>query len=399
MLPALTSLRFVAALLVFTWHCVPTRRMSVVFSLGYTGVAFFFLLSGFILTYSYRDAFCDRLRCEAIRAFYAARVARVYPLHLVMMPPMIACLVYLGSNPLWSGVDIQTRLHAVAAQALLVQSWIPVTAIYFGVNGPAWSISVEAFFYAVFPFAAFVLLRVFRASPPHHVLACAVAICAAQMALLWPQHATVDDWRWYVFPPARLTDFVVGMLLAIAYLRVTTRAQAVLCLTRRDQAAPPGRTRTGLRPASVEILAVAAVVLALYVSPFVPLSLRFSAWVMPAWGVLILTFARRQGAVSRLLSHPVFVRLGEVSFAFYLCHIAVMSLLGRVLDSASTPFVPVALASTLLVSFAFHHGVEVPLRTRVRALLLRRPVRRARSSAGSRTSDGARTMLAAGGEA
>ena len=73
------------------------------------------------------------------------------------MPLMIACLAYLGPNPLWSGVDVQTRLHAVAAQVVLVQSWIPVRAIYFGANGPAWSISVEAFFYALFPLLAFVL--------------------------------------------------------------------------------------------------------------------------------------------------------------------------------------------------------------------------------------------------
>jgi peptidoglycan/LPS O-acetylase OafA/YrhL len=394
LLPALTSLRFVAALLVFTWHCVPTRRLSVVFSLGYTGVAFFFLLSGFILTYTYHGPFRDGLRPDAVRAFYAARIARVYPMHLVMMPLMIVCLMYLGSNPLWSGVDAQTRLHAVAAQTLLLQSWIPVTAIYFGVNGPAWSISVEAFFYAVFPVAAFVLLRVFRAAPAYVVLACAGAVCAAQMMLLWPQQATVDDWRWYVFPPSRLADFVVGMLLAIAYLR--SAASARLPLRAKFAGA-------ALQPTSAEILAVAAVALAVYVSPFVPLSLRFSAWVMPAWAILIFTFARQRGAISRGLAHPVFVRLGEVSFAFYLCHIAVMSLLGRVFAPDSASFVPIALASTLLVSFALHHGVELPLRTRVRALLLR-PVHDARAIAGSgagagpTVTAGSSAMLSAVGE-
>jgi peptidoglycan/LPS O-acetylase OafA/YrhL len=152
-LRALTSLRFVAALLVFSWHCVPTRAVSVTFSFGYIGVGFFFLLSGFILTYTYHGAFGERLRAEAVRAFYAARVARVYPLHLVTMPLMIACLVYLGTNPLWSGVEPQTRLQEVAAQAVLLQSWIPVRAIYFVDNGPAWSISFAALFYALVPLA------------------------------------------------------------------------------------------------------------------------------------------------------------------------------------------------------------------------------------------------------
>ncbi len=347
----LTSLRFVAALLVFSWHCEPTRRISATFSLGYIGVAFFFLLSGFILTYTYHGTFGDKLRADALRAFYAARIARVYPLHLATMPLMIACLMWLGPNPLWSGVDAQTRLHAVAAQALLVQSWIPATAISFGANGPAWSISVEAFFYALFPFAAFVLLRAFRALPPYAVLLCAGAVWAAQTALLWHQQAVVDDWRWYVFPPSRLADFIVGMLLGIAYVRSGER------------------TRSALRPASTEVLALAAVALAVYVSPFVPLSLRFAAWVMPAWGFLILTFARQRGAFSRALAHPVLVRLGEVSFAFYLCHLAVITAVRHVLGPEHPAFLPVALACTVLASFALFHGFEQPLRTRVRALL------------------------------
>jgi len=366
----LTSLRFVAALLVFTWHCVPTRRASVVFSLGYIGVAFFFLLSGFILTYTYHGAFRDRLRAEALRAFYAARVARVYPLHLAMMLVSVACLAWLGANPLWSGVDAQTRLHAVAAQALLVQSWIPVTAIYFGANGPAWSISVEALFYAVFPFTAFVLLRAFRTARPRVVLLCAGGIWAAQMVALWPQHASVDDWRWYVFPPSRLADFVVGMMLAIAYLRFAKQL------------------RSRLQPTSIEILAIAAVVLAVYVSPFVPLSLRFAAWVMPAWGLVIFTFAQSRGAVSRALSHPAAVRLGEVSFAFYLCHIAVITVVGTFVAAESLAFVPIALAGTLLASFALFHGVEQPLRARVRALLVPHPTR----GAGVGTGAGAGSM-------
>jgi peptidoglycan/LPS O-acetylase OafA/YrhL len=356
-LPALTSLRFVAALLVFSWHCVPTRRISATFSFGYLGVAFFFLLSGFILTYTYHGEFRDRLRGDALRAFYAARIARIYPLHLATMPLMLAALVYVGTNPLWSGVDVPTRLHAVAAQLVLLQSWIPIGAIYFGVNGPAWSISVEAFFYAVFPFAAFGLLRLFRTSPPHVVLFGAAALWLAQIAYLWPQHAAVDDWRWYVFPPSRLVDFVVGMLVGIAFLRSDRQK------------------RWRLRATSVEILVLAGVCLAVYASPLVPLSVRFSAWTMPAWCALIFVFARRGGAISRLLAQPILVRLGEVSFAFYLSHLAVVALISRLLGWDHPLMLPVALGCTLALSFALYHGVEQPMRHRVRDLLMRAPGR------------------------
>ena len=347
----LTSLRFVAALLVFSWHCVPTRRIAVTFSFGYLGVAFFFLLSGFILTYRYHEHFQGGLHWDAVRAFYAARIARIYPLHLATMPLAVAGLIAFGTSPLWNDAAGGTRLEAIAAQAALVQSWIPAGPIYFGANGPAWSISVEALFYAAFPLLAVVLLRAFRNAPPHRVLWCAAALWAAQLAVLWPQQAAVDDWRWYVFPPSRLLDFVVGMLAGIAFVRSDPRA------------------RRPLRATSLEILTLTALFLLVYISPFVPLAVRFSAWVMPAWAALIVVFARQGGAISRVLSHPAAVRLGEVSFAFYLCHIAVVMAAERA--GWERPFMlPLAFGATLVLSFGLHHGVELPMRRRMRDLLL-----------------------------
>ncbi|HEY0614371.1 MAG TPA: acyltransferase [Candidatus Elarobacter sp.] len=362
----LTSLRFFAALLVFAWHCVPTRRIAVTFSFGYLGVGFFFLLSGFILTYTYHGVFRERLDGAAVRAFYAARIARVYPLHVVLMLPVLASLTWLGTSPLWNAADAPTRLAAFAAQLALVQSWIPVGPVYFGVNGPAWSISVEALFYACFPALAFALLKLFRSATPAGVLLAAGLLWCAQAALLWPQHAVVDDWRWYVFPPSRLIDFVVGMIAGIAFLRTAPRAV------------------WRLRGSSAEVLALAALCLSVYVSPLLPLSMRFSAAVMPAWCAVILVFAHRRGAISRGLSHPVLVRLGEVSFAFYLCHIVVIMACERI-GWGHPAILPLAFAATLALSFALHHGVERPLRARVRDLLTRpgaaAPLRPARAAA------------------
>jgi peptidoglycan/LPS O-acetylase OafA/YrhL len=335
---------------VFSWHCVPTHQFSATFSLGYIGVGFFFLLSGFILTYSYRAAFANGLTWRSVRAFYAARVARIVPLHLVTMPPMILTMVYFG-NPVWSDVGARTRVTEVAAQAVLLQSWFPQRAVHFGANGPSWSISVEAFFYALFPLLAYVLLRGFRNASSHAVLATAFAVWLLAAIVLTPQHAVVDDWRFYVFPPARLADFVVGMLLGIAVLR----------------GAPAVRPR--LRGTSMEMLALAAVGLSVFISPLLPLALRFSAALMPAWAFAIYVFAARRGAISRLLEHPFLVRLGEVSFAFYLIHLAVIALVTWVIGPSHPLFVVVAFGMSLGLSFALFHGVEQPLRDRIRRAL------------------------------
>jgi len=236
----------------------------------------------------------------------------------------------------------------VAAQTALVQSWIPFQHFYFGGNSPSWSISVEAFFYALFPLLAFGLLRVFGGAP-RAALCAAGGLWLAESLVLWPQHAAVADWRWYIFPPSRLVDFAVGMLLGIAFVG-TTRP-----------------TRWKLRPTSIEMLALASVFLSICFSPLVPAAMRFAAWFMPASSALILIFAHRRGALSRLLSHPWAVRLGEVSFAFYLCQLPVIDAVRAALGPAHPLFIPLALGAALALSFALHHGIEQPLRTRIRA--------------------------------
>ena len=100
------------------------------------GVTFFFVLSGFILTYVYPELPTG----AATMRFWRARVARVWPAH-------VASLV-LGLVLLQYGWDTSTAI----ANLLMVQAWIPVSKYYFSYNAVSWSISAEFFFYLAFPF-------------------------------------------------------------------------------------------------------------------------------------------------------------------------------------------------------------------------------------------------------
>ena len=81
-LPALTSLRFLAALHVVMFHLHALKiyegsgwyhRTALI---GYVGVSLFYVLSGFILVYTYGG------RELKIGKFWQARFARVYPAYL-----------------------------------------------------------------------------------------------------------------------------------------------------------------------------------------------------------------------------------------------------------------------------------------------------------------------------
>src|SRR5690242_19654398 len=77
---ALTSLRFVAAALIVLGHSQGTfgipKDAWAPFVMS-QGVSFFFVLSGFILTYVYPS-----LKLFGIRRFLLARFARIWPAHI-----------------------------------------------------------------------------------------------------------------------------------------------------------------------------------------------------------------------------------------------------------------------------------------------------------------------------
>lgn len=134
-LDQLTSLRFFAAFLIVIHHSVDLfgiKNIGINFG---QGVSFFFVLSGFILTYVY-----PKLETWLeIKRFWRARVARVWPAYLVSF-----CLGFWLLHYQWVN-------EIALANLLMVQAWLPLSSYYFSYNAVAWSVSTEFFFYLVFP--------------------------------------------------------------------------------------------------------------------------------------------------------------------------------------------------------------------------------------------------------
>jgi peptidoglycan/LPS O-acetylase OafA/YrhL len=145
-LDALTSLRFFAAALIVIGHSHPlfgSCGLANAAPLG-QGVSFFFVLSGFILSWNYPSLVGTKERIN----FWVARFARIWPLHAVTCLMWIA--IVANFKPSGFGWDI-TCLLKLISNLLLVQAWIPLHDWALSYNGVSWSISAEFFFYALFP--------------------------------------------------------------------------------------------------------------------------------------------------------------------------------------------------------------------------------------------------------
>jgi peptidoglycan/LPS O-acetylase OafA/YrhL len=154
----LTGIRFVAAAWVLLYHLQgPLNTMGLlgipvfddVLRVGRLGVDLFFALSGFILTHTYLTRLGPKLKGRATVDFWWLRLARVYPVHLVML--VIAGIAVVAQAKVTGDALDRDWLNPLdfGKNLLLVQEWGPNPQR--GWNFVAWSLSMEWLAYLIFP--------------------------------------------------------------------------------------------------------------------------------------------------------------------------------------------------------------------------------------------------------
>lgn len=352
-LPSLTGLRFLAAMLVFLYH--GSLMKIVVFNPfadaqwataynhlfnvgGRVGVSFFFVLSGFVLTWSARST-------DTTSAFLRRRLLKIYPNHIVTWAVAMMLLVAPGTRPaVW------------LPNLLLLHAWVPEDDILRGVNAVSWSLCSELLFYMLFPLILPAVQRIRAARLWWWAAATVAALLAAQglITLLTPDAPVAPGWPlpelrfWlaYFFPPLRLFEFVLGMLMA----RILMTGQWI---------------RLGLLPA---FLFMAAGYAAARVVPF-QYSLNTVTIVPIALLITAVAATDVADAPTLLASRPM-VWLGEVSFAFYMVHLEVLYGAQALLhgQTFATPMALGVIASefgtALLLAWMLYALVERPIMRR-----------------------------------
>ncbi len=308
-LPALTSLRFFAAFHVVIFHFqamqifIGPAWFQKLSSIGYAGVSFFFVLSGFILVYTYAG------QPMILKNFWRARFARIYPAYafsLLVTAPFFFFGVLTMNIPFFAWAKAHLKLASALVLSLL-QAWVPQAALTW--NAVAWSLSVEAFFYLLFPFLMLLFVR--RSQP--QLLLIAVASWLASLAfsglyvVLNPDYLTVVNadvlgafWlnALKFNPLARLPEFLLGMAGGFLFLRSRRESKLALPLV---------------------LSGIAALVAVVCFSALIPYPILHTALLAPAFASIVYGFALRPkwGA---LLESRLLVICGDASYSLYLLH-------------------------------------------------------------------------------
>jgi mycarose O-acyltransferase len=304
-------MRFIAAALVFSFHAFAlfplasqpamARAGLLIGPAGFIGVTFFFVLSGFVLTWSARPS-------DTTLAFWRRRFFKISPTHLLTFLSALLLVTMVASAPLVNAGETDNNVYSGVLNLFLVQSWDHNLSISSSWNGVAWSLSCEALFYACFPF----LLRLINKIRPERlwlwtVLSAISVISLPGFAKLLPTTVMFpqgySDWQlWFVFhaPPTQMLVFIFGMLMAKIVL-------------------------TGRRLPLNLGGAVALCVFAYFICHVVPALYAFNAVTLIPLGLVIAAgaVADIDGRRTFLGSRPM-VWLGNISFAFYMWHFLVV---------------------------------------------------------------------------
>lgn len=346
-LRALTAVRGIAAWLVVLFHIRESIAglpgpVAAVLARGYLAVDFFFLLSGFVIWMSWSG----RLReggAGAIPEFLRRRVARIWPLHLVMLGFGLALALLLRAT---GREAAQFPLAELPLHLALLQNWGLTHALAW--NDPAWSISCEFAAYLLFPLL--VLTIDWRRVPTAAVLGAVAALLILLHAVLAANGATTLGEQIARLGLIRcILEFACGTAIGALWLRWRAAWRTPAALATGFAALASAGWLTGALP---ETLAVPA-----------------------AFAALLLALALGAGRPGNPLEAAPLHYLGEISYATYLGHFLLwfafkLAFVGDA-HAVAWPLIALYLALVLASSAALYHMVERPAQRRINGLAIR----------------------------
>jgi peptidoglycan/LPS O-acetylase OafA/YrhL len=348
--PALTGVRAFAALLVMLFHLTevttvllpPAAAQAFGFIAwpGALGVDVFFVLSGFIISYNYEARFARSFEPRRYGSFLRARLARIYPVHLVLLLALVLVVRGLHVSPPGEMDPARWSTQQLVESLVLVHAWVGHTAAW---NSVSWSISSEWLAYLLFPALVRAARAIVRLTGGALVAAIvAIAVVPAVRATI----AHVEPSTPALPPLQIIAEFLLGCVMYQLYRQ------------RRGDGGPSARPGWLL----LAIVVGAALLFRLGAAQW---------WIVPLVPPLILGLAYGRGRLTRVLAHPLLVYAGKISFALYMTHYLWLWVMHRYVPLATlaTHGLPVRIAWVLahalpmpIIAAVTYHVIEEPAR-------------------------------------
>lgn len=310
---ALTFFRFIAAFIVVVFHFGRETELANLgirlITAGPQMVTFFFALSGFVMLVAHSNK-----PNETLRNYYVSRIARIAPVYLLSYV-LLAMTASIDMTPLILSLTF-------------TQAWIPPYPLI--PNAPAWSLSVEMFFYLTFPLILFIINK-YKVKTVTLVIFTLLIYIITQTVLsklmvppFYKGFPSVSHDLIYYFPLSHYCSFLIGVSGGVVYIRniefFNNKGLVQLALF------------------------LAASVLTYYLFQYPeflsnlighPLAYGSSFYSL-LFIILILSIASSKNMITRILSLGGLVFLGEISYSLYILQRPIYNLYKKYISSNLT---------------------------------------------------------------
>ncbi|HEX6150495.1 acyltransferase family protein [Nocardioides sp.] len=333
--PALDGLRTVAVYAVLLFHTGHPWASG-----GFVGVDLFFVLSGFLVT-SVLLSEIDKTGTLNVGMFYTRRVRRLLPAAVVAI--VATCAVFVLIIPVTDRVEI---VDDAQSALLWFANWhfLSESGDYFATDVDRspflhfWSLSIEEQFYLVFPVVLVLTIKAGRRWAVKVLALLLLASVASQ--LYWSQ---ADPTHAYYGTDARIYQPLAGAVLALVVHRL-----------------PLGGGRRWATAAAVGLVGFLALSSGLIdITP----TWRGLAATATAVAVIAAVSVAERGRIARVLSQPVLVFLGKISYGTYLWHWPVILALKEMLATSPRVIAVLTVALSTGLAALSYEVLEKPIRT------------------------------------
>ena len=297
MIKSLQGLRVISMLIIFMWHCGYSN-----FKAGIP-VTFFFILSGVLSYITYKDKKEESIVIASID-YCKIKLKRIYPIHLI---------TFLISVPLRIKIILNNfgkEIIVMITHLLLIQSIIPITHFYFNYNESAWYVSTLMFCYLFTQILVKIINKIQNMNKKLFKSIFLLLVTLVVQTVLYKvfNNTKLSQWFLYISPFYRILDYFMGMLVGFIWIN-----------TRKDI----NFNKNIMTIFEIFILSVISI-------NYIP-SINIYCEVNKALLLVgVFVFSLEGGLLSKILSNRIFIYFADFSFEFFLVHMPIIIICGKV---------------------------------------------------------------------
>ncbi len=328
----LDFVRGICALCVVVYHMLYWKHGITILSLGTFPVYIFFILSAATMQIAYKERFSNIITKESLQTFYKNRIARIMPL--------LTAVAFFGFCLSSASLIDFIRMIMTGSGAFSIH--MPA---YLSNTAGAWSLGIEIFFYIVFPLICLLIASV---KIRNLCLVTGIAIIIQQLLMLFLERefavGSVEWWRAFIMPAVFAPFFLMGFLTEKIGSKIQLHNTAkILCASG------------------------AFIAMSLF-SLFFNIDVWESNWVFLGLEILaciVVAMAFSADVPKTLRKIGAF--FGNISYALYLTHWYVYSLVTKIVDLKDFTL-PVVIVLQIVCASAIYRFFETPMRRMLRSL-------------------------------